>query len=61
MNKIYVRYEQKMDAQAWLHLQSLPHHFWIVLTTWISVHEINNYPRTLVSSIPQSQLQFSRV
>jgi hypothetical protein len=32
-----------------------------VLTTWISVHEINNYPHTLVSSFPQSQLQFSRV
>ena len=60
------RYEQKMDTQAWLHIQSFPHHFGIVHTTWISLHEINNYPvhlshqfHNLICSFPEFQTKFN--
>ena len=49
---------ETMCSWSRLNLKTFPHHFWIVHTTWISVHEINNYPHTLLSSLPQSQLQF---
>jgi hypothetical protein len=35
-----------MDAQAWLHLHSFPHHFWIVHTTWISARDKQLSPYT---------------